>query len=395
MDIIILGPKTSLLQTELLGRPFSEYLTSAILTLSKKFVDMSDTPINLYDGKDKADKRLVKSKGVLLVDAAVWVPIKTLRKICKLISGEKKLTIFGTKVFLDKKNKKFEILGIYYPPNLIQDLRSELSIAPVDITLKSLSNSLKNSKVVRLSEPDDLEPTVHVRSLLDLALLEKAILFSRALKALQKGIRIRDPYTVFLRGDLTFGSDVEIDMNVIIEGKVHLGDGVKVGAHSILSNSMIGSYTEVRAFSIIEDAVVGKNSFIGPYGRIRPGTVIKDFVQIGNFVEIKNSEVNAGSRINHLSFIGDAMLEENVTIGAGVITCNHNGVTVCKTYIESGAYIGSGSQLIAPLKIGKDAIIGAGSTITEDAPEGKLTLARSRQVSFTRGSVSKPDTNKK
>jgi bifunctional UDP-N-acetylglucosamine pyrophosphorylase/glucosamine-1-phosphate N-acetyltransferase len=140
---------------------------------------------------------------------------------------------------------------------------------------------------------------------------------------------------------------------------------------------------------MIEDAVIGADTFVGPYGRVRPDSTIGDSVQIGNFVEIKNSDIGSGSRINHLSFIGDASLEKDVTIGAGSITCNHNGMEVSQIQIRAGAYIGSGSQLVAPLLIGENATIGAGSTITHDAPAEKLTLARSRQ--FTIENWVRPD----
>ena len=216
-------------------------------------------------------------------------------------------------------------------------------------------------------------------SLKNAAMLEKKILYKRACDALLAGVRIRDPNKVFIRGKLKCGIGVEIDVGVIIEGKVNLDAGVKIGAHSILKNVEIGAHTQVNPFSIIEDSIIGSNAFIGPYGRVRPGSKIGNFSQIGNFVEIKKSKLGSHSRVNHLAFLGDATLEKNVTIGAGSITCNHNGSGINKTKINEGVYIGSGCELVAPISIGKNATIGAGSTITKDVPAGKLTIARSRQ----------------
>lgn len=216
----------------------------------------------------------------------------------------------------------------------------------------------------------------------DLAALERGILKARADDALRAGVRIRDPQTISIRGELHCGSGVEIDINVIIEGRVRLDDGVKVGANCILINATIGAQSRVNPYTMVEDAVIGANTRIGPYARIRSGSTIGDSVQIGNFVEIKNSEIGDASRINHLAFIGDATLGRAVTIGAGTITCNHDGISTKRTLIGDEAYIGSGSLLVAPLVIGEHATIGAGSTITEDAPAGRLTLGRSRQLTI-------------
>jgi bifunctional UDP-N-acetylglucosamine pyrophosphorylase/glucosamine-1-phosphate N-acetyltransferase len=167
-----------------------------------------------------------------------------------------------------------------------------------------------------------------------------------------------------------------------LEGAVVLGDDVKVGAHSIVRDSTIGDQTCIHPFSLVEGARIGSGGFVGPYGRIRPGSVLGDEVQIGNFVEIKGSAIGSGSRINHHAFVGDAKLAERVTIGAGTITCNHDGVGRNETVIGEGAYIGSGCQLVAPVSIGWGATIGAGSTITQDVPPNQLTIARARQTTI-------------
>lgn len=197
---------------------------------------------------------------------------------------------------------------------------------------------------------------------------------------LKDGVFIADPERIDIRGELICGKNVTIDINVIFEGVVKLGDNVSIGANSIVIDSVIGQDTLIKPFSMIEGASIGSSSFVGPYGRIRPGTVINDFVQVGNFVEIKNTTIMNKCRINHLSFIGDADLAENVTIGAGTITCNHNGINLTKTNIESNAYVGSGSNLIAPINIGSGSTIGAGSTINKDVAEGRLVIARGKQT---------------
>lgn len=209
---------------------------------------------------------------------------------------------------------------------------------------------------------------------------QKKILLDKAIAAINSGVKILDPERINIRGNLICGVNVVIDINVIIEGDVVLGDNVLVGAHSILNDCTIGSGTEVKPYSLVEKSIVGIDCFIGPYGRVRPDSRIANNVQIGNFVEIKSSNVGEGCRINHHSFIGDTDLEREVTIGAGTITCNHNGVEKKHTIVKEGAFIGAGCNLISPLKVGKCATIGAGSTITKDVAENKLTLARSKQV---------------
>jgi len=196
----------------------------------------------------------------------------------------------------------------------------------------------------------------------------------------REGVDIFDPQRIDIRGELICGKNVSIDINVIFDGNVKLGDNVSIGANSIIIDSVIGQDSTIKPFTIVEGASIGINSFIGPYGRIREGTIISNFVQIGNFVEIKNTTIMNKCRINHLSFIGDSNLAENVTIGAGTITCNHNGVDSKQTTIKTNAYIGSGSNLIAPLTIGVGATIGAGSTINQDVPDGKLVIARAKQT---------------
>jgi len=210
--------------------------------------------------------------------------------------------------------------------------------------------------------------------------LDKEIALQKVLELIAAGVSVENPEQLHIRGMISCGENVKFDSNVIIEGNVKLEDGVLVGANSILKDCTIGKGTTINPFSLVEGAVIGENCLIGPYGRIRQGVSIEDRVQIGNFVEIKNSNIASKCRINHLSFVGDADLAEQVTIGAGTITCNHDGVGINRTIIEQGAYVGSGCNLVAPLKINTNATIASGSTITKEVSAGTLTIARSRQV---------------
>lgn len=218
-----------------------------------------------------------------------------------------------------------------------------------------------------------------VRSYADVAEIERALLRDRAERAIARGVRVHDPASFFIRGELSCGANVEIDVNVIVEGKVTLGDNVRIGANCILIECSIAAGTRVNPYSIVDHADVGANSFVGPYGRLRPGTRLGEAVQVGNFVEIKNADVGDGTRINHLAFIGDATVGVRVTIGAGTITCNHGKAGISHTAIGDNAYIGSGTELVAPVTIGADAVVGAGSTITKSVPPKSLVLARAPQ----------------
>jgi len=209
---------------------------------------------------------------------------------------------------------------------------------------------------------------------------ERAVSIRRANELVARGVYLRDPLRLDVRGTLECGENVEIDINVIIEGDVRLGDNVKIGPNCILVNTAIDSDTKVQANSMVENAVIGKSCLIGPYARIRTGTKMGDRVQIGNYVEVKEVTMGSDCKVNHLSYIGDAVLEKDVIIGAGTITCNFDGVKKNNTYIEESAFVGSGCQLVAPVRVGEKAMVGAGSTITQDVPPRETVLARSRQT---------------
>ena len=193
-----------------------------------------------------------------------------------------------------------------------------------------------------------------------------------------------DNEKVDIRGELICGANVQIDINVIFKGKVELGDSVIIGANTIVNNSVIKSGTKIKDYSLIKNTSIGEHCIIGPFSRLRTGTKIGNYSNIGTFVEIKNSILGSNCKINHMAFIGDAQLDNDVIIGAGSITCNHDGEKSQETIIKSGVYIGSNVNLIAPIEIGENAIIGAGSTISNDVPKNKLTLERSKEVSIDR-----------
>lgn len=214
----------------------------------------------------------------------------------------------------------------------------------------------------------------------DLAALERVYQSRQAAALLQRGVTIRDPQRLDIRGEIEVGQDVEIDIGCVFEGKVILGDGVKIGAYCVIKDTTVGLGTAIAPFTHTDQVSIAANCKIGPYARLRPGTVLQDEAHVGNFVELKNAQVNLGSKINHLSYVGDATVGKHVNIGAGTITCNYDGANKFRTVIEDYAFIGSDSQLVAPVTVGNGATIGAGSTITKDAPAGELTIARGRQV---------------
>ena len=219
-----------------------------------------------------------------------------------------------------------------------------------------------------------------VNSKVQLAELERRHQLNIAHTLLEQGVTLLDPARIDVRGTLRCGRDVTIDVGCVFEGNVTLGDGVTIGAHSVLVNTTVAAGAQVKPFCHFEDAVVGEQSVIGPYARLRPGTELGQDVHIGNFVEVKNSKIAAHSKANHLAYVGDADVGSRVNIGAGTITCNYDGANKFRTTIEDDAFIGSDSQLVAPVTVGKGATLAAGTTLTKDAPAGKLTISRSKQL---------------
>jgi bifunctional UDP-N-acetylglucosamine pyrophosphorylase/glucosamine-1-phosphate N-acetyltransferase len=219
-----------------------------------------------------------------------------------------------------------------------------------------------------------------VNDKVQLAEAETALRARRAAELMRAGVTVIDPARLDLRGEVSCGRDAVIDVNVILEGRVRLGDRVRIGPNCVLRDCEIGDDSEVVANCHLEGLVAGARCVIGPFARVRRGTRLADGVHLGNFVEVKNSEIGAGSKANHLSYLGDTTIGSRVNVGAGTVTCNYDGANKHRTTIGDGAFIGSGAMLVAPVSIGEEATIGAGSTITRPAPAGKLTVERSRQV---------------
>jgi bifunctional UDP-N-acetylglucosamine pyrophosphorylase/glucosamine-1-phosphate N-acetyltransferase len=231
------------------------------------------------------------------------------------------------------------------------------------------------------ANPGGVWEVAGVNSKVQLAQLERIHQLNIAQALLERGVTVMDPARIDVRGELVCGRDVTI--GCVFEGKVELADGVTVGAHSVLVNARIAAGVQIKPFCHIEDAVVGAKSIIGPYARLRPGTELAEDVHIGNFVEIKNSQIAAHSKANHLAYVGDATVGSRVNVGAGVITCNYDGANKFRTVIEDDAFIGSDSQLVAPVTVGRGATIGAGTTLTKDAPAEQLTISRPKQLTIS------------
>lgn len=236
---------------------------------------------------------------------------------------------------------------------------------------------------IHTSQPKTLFETLGVNDRVQLAALERHYQFQRAETLMRAGVTVRDPSRLDVRGTLSMGRDGLVDVNVVFEGQIEIGERVSIGPNTLIRNARIGDDVTIFANCVIEDAEIGSASRIGPFARLRPETRLSDHVHVGNFVEIKKSDVAAGSKINHLSYIGDSSIGGRVNIGAGTITCNYDGANKHRTIIGDDVFIGSDTQLVAPVSVGDGATIGAGSTITRDAPAGELTLSRSKQQTRT------------
>ena len=246
----------------------------------------------------------------------------------------------------------------------------------------AIENAARDGGRIQSVSPASVTETLGVNSKADLGRLERIYQLQVAEKLMQQGITLLDHSRFDLRGTCDFGRDCVVDVNVILEGRVRLGDDVVIGPNTVIRNSTIGGNCMIKANSLIDNAVVGRNCRIGPFARIRPGTVLEDGVRIGNFVEVKSSRIKGQSKINHLSYIGDSEVGKHVNLGAGTITCNYDGANKHKTVIGDDVHVGSASQLVAPITIGDGATIGAGSTITHDVTRDTLAVARTRQRSI-------------
>ena len=237
-----------------------------------------------------------------------------------------------------------------------------------------IAHAVADKMAIHDAQPFSSEEIFGVNDRVQLAQLERAYQRRLVEALMRSGVTVIDPARLDIRGNVKIGSDVTIDVNVILEGRIVIGDGCMIGPNSFIRNTELADRVEIRANSMLDGAVIGADSVIGPFARIRPGTVLAQEVHIGNFVELKNTVVREATKINHLSYIGDSDVGKQVNVGAGTITCNYDGANKHKTYIGDRVQIGSGTQLVAPVTVGEGATLGAGSTLTKDAPPNQLTL---------------------
>lgn len=273
-------------------------------------------------------------------------------------------------------------------PNLSND-NAQGEYYLTDIVAMALADGMQVASV----EPEQAFEVEGVNDRVQLAALERQFQAYQAKQLMQQGVHLIDPSRFDLRGNLTVGQDVRIDINVIMEGDCELGDNVEIGAGCIIKNTKIAAGTKVQPYSIFDSAVVGEDTQIGPFARLRPGVQLANEVHIGNFVEVKNTTIGLGSKANHFTYLGDAEIGAGSNIGAGTITCNYDGANKFKTIIGDQAFIGSNSSLVAPVRIGNGATVGAGSTITRDVEDNSLAVERSKQ--FAKENYPRPQKIKK
>jgi len=245
-----------------------------------------------------------------------------------------------------------------------------------------IAMAVKDNVPIRTAQANAEYETVGINSRDQLAALERVHQLNQAKVLMDAGVSLADPARIDIRGTLECGIDVFIDVGCVFEGCVTLAAGTKVGPYCIIRNSVIGKSVTIHPYSHIDGAKVGASSLIGPYARLRPGADLANDVHIGNFVEVKNSKIAANSKANHLAYVGDSIVGSRVNIGAGTITCNYDGVNKHQTIIEDDVFIGSDTQLVAPVRVGRGATLGAGTTLTKDAPPNQLTVSRAKQISL-------------
>jgi bifunctional UDP-N-acetylglucosamine pyrophosphorylase/glucosamine-1-phosphate N-acetyltransferase len=245
-----------------------------------------------------------------------------------------------------------------------------------------IAMAVKDGVPIRTAQAENEYETIGVNSREQLASLERVHQLNIANQLMDSGVSLADPARIDVRGTLECREDVFIDVGCVFEGCVTLAAGTKIGPYCIIRNSVIGKDVVIHAYSHIDSAKVGNQSLIGPYARLRPGADLSNDVHIGNFVEVKNSKIAANSKANHLAYVGDSIVGTRVNIGAGTITCNYDGVNKHQTIIEDDVFIGSDTQLVAPVRVGRGATLGAGTTLTKDAPANQLTVSRAKQISL-------------
>jgi bifunctional UDP-N-acetylglucosamine pyrophosphorylase/glucosamine-1-phosphate N-acetyltransferase len=352
-----------------------------------------------------------KAKILVLYGDVPFISVATLQHLIKTTPAEKSLGMLTIELanptgYGRIKRERNQIVGIVEEKDATDDERTISEVNPgiylVNAALlKKWLPALKNKNAqgeyyltdiialavkeglsIHAVQPEKMEEVMGVNDRLQLAHLERFYQREQADNFLKQGVTLRDPARFDVRGEVEIGKDVSIDINVILEGRVIIGDGCVIGANCIIKDAILDKRVEVKANSMIDGASIAADCVIGPFARIRPGTVLLTKAHIGNFVEIKKSDIGEGTKINHLSYVGDSEIGAGVNIGAGTITCNYDGVNKHKTVIGNAAFIGSGTQLVAPVQVGEGATIGAGSTITKDAPANQLTLTRTEQRSI-------------
>ncbi|MCW8039123.1 MULTISPECIES: bifunctional UDP-N-acetylglucosamine diphosphorylase/glucosamine-1-phosphate N-acetyltransferase GlmU [Acinetobacter] len=296
---------------------------------------------------------------------------------------QRKIKEFNTGIYCVSNAKLHEWL-----PKLSND-NAQGEYYLTDIVAMAIADGLEVASV----EPERAFEVEGVNDRIQLAALEREFQTHQAKLLMQQGVHLIDPSRFDLRGQLTVGQDVRIDINVIIEGDCAFGDNVEIGAGCVIKNTTIAAGTKVQPYSVFDSAIVGENTQIGPFSRLRPGAKLADEVHIGNFVEVKNSSIGLGSKANHFTYLGDAEVGAGSNIGAGTITCNYDGANKFKTIIGDAAFIGSNSSLVAPVTIGNGATVGAGSTITRDVADNCLAVERSKQ--FVKEDYPRPQKIKK
>jgi bifunctional UDP-N-acetylglucosamine pyrophosphorylase / glucosamine-1-phosphate N-acetyltransferase len=242
--------------------------------------------------------------------------------------------------------------------------------------------AIADGKRVRATVAEAAGDVLGINDRAQLAVAERTFQRRIAADLMRRGVTLADPERLDVRGEVTVGRDVFIDVGVVLHGKVTIGDGTHIGPYCVITDSTLGAGTELHPFTVMNDSAAGDDCEIGPFARLRPGAVLSGHVKVGNFVEVKKSTIGPHSKVNHLTYVGDSTVGSEVNVGAGTITCNYDGANKHRTVIGDKASIGAGSMLVAPVQIGAGATIGAGSTITKDAPAGELTLARTKQVTI-------------
>lgn len=299
-------------------------------------------------------------------------------KVCAIVE-EKDATEEQRKI--NEVNTGIMVLPTRYLDSWLNDLGNQNAQGEYYLT-DVIARAVSEGVAVNTAVAETATEVEGVNNKVQLAALERAYQREKAVQLMNDGVTVIDPSRIDIRGELTCAKDVTIDVGCIFIGKVMLGEGVRIGAYCVLKDVEIAKGTEVLPFCYFDGAKVGEDARLGPYSRLRPGTTLADQTHIGNFVEIKKSTVGLGSKVNHLSYIGDTDMGARVNIGAGTITCNYDGVNKFRTTIMDDAFIGSDTQLVAPVTVGKGATLGAGTTLTKNAPDGELTLARARQMTI-------------